>query len=422
LATTATRIGPRLVIQNDLGTTDAHVIVIHVDGLVIDITYTDVHPERLAFFQAMLKPRGVEWGKGRTDVLSAGSAFYLTTGRLEAANEDDLKADLEFLGSRLVFLIDWNRARKQLRGFLRNADRLALLEWAAQSEVGHRGFLELGGAGLVNQAIEATAGSSIHFGDRLCDRLGDTVTSEFLRFVFQAATEGLLSGQSSALVHDRVRVALATHFSNEQRQLMRLAGDHAGLVFEIATLVSDGLRAGDHGGEKRSRRARRFEHDADQMVVDARKAVARRPEHLVFRRLLETADDAADGLEDAAYLLALRVLEGKPCEALQVLADLLVDASQEWIKALGHAEQIGAAASRAETEDFLIATDRIAVLERQADDAERALAASAIQHAADFRQLHLFTAIGGRLEEAADALKRASQILHDHVLETLSDG
>ena len=30
LATTATRAGGRLVIQNDIGTTDAHVIVIHV--------------------------------------------------------------------------------------------------------------------------------------------------------------------------------------------------------------------------------------------------------------------------------------------------------------------------------------------------------------------------------------------------------
>ena len=32
LATTATRAGDRLVIQNDIGTTDAHVIVIHVEG------------------------------------------------------------------------------------------------------------------------------------------------------------------------------------------------------------------------------------------------------------------------------------------------------------------------------------------------------------------------------------------------------
>ena len=109
-------------------------------------------------------------------------------------------------------------------------------------------------------------------------------------------------------------------------------------------------------------------------------------------------------------------------EALQTLADLLAEASQEWIKALGHATQIGLAASPHETEDFLTAIDRLAALEHQADDAERALTAAAIEHAQDFRQLHLFTAIGGRLESAADALKYASLILRDHVLEDVIDG
>ena len=52
-------------------------------------------------------------------------------------------------------------------------------------EIGHRGFLELGGARLINQAIEATAGSAMHFGDRLCDVLGDAPTLDFLRFVLQ---------------------------------------------------------------------------------------------------------------------------------------------------------------------------------------------------------------------------------------------
>ena len=95
---------------------------------------------------------------------------------------------------------------------------------------------------------------------------------------------------------------------------------------------------------------------------------------------------------------------------MQALADLVAAASAEWIKALGHAEQIGLAASRAETEDFLTAIDRVTALEHQADDAERALTASAVRHAQDFRQLHLFTAIGARLEAAADALKRVSLI------------
>jgi len=422
LATTATRAQGRLVIQNDIGTTDAHVIVIHVQDLSVSVTYTDVHPERLAFFQDMLKPRGVIWDAGRSALLAAGAPFYLATGRVETADADTCRAYLDFLGSRLVFLIDWNRARKQLRGFLRAPDRLALLSWAAESDTGHRGFLELGGARLVNQAIEASAGSSMHFGDRLCDVLGDAETLEFLHFVFRAASEGLLSGQSQTLIHDRIRVTLATHFSNEERRLLRLAADHAGLVFELAGLVRDGLQADPDDSGKRARRARRFEHDADQLVVATRETVCRRPDYTIFRTLLEAADDAADGLEDAAFLLDLSPLQGKPLEPLQSLADLLADASQEWIKALGHAAEIGRGASGAETEDFLTAIDRVAALEHQADDAERALTAAAIQHAEDFRQLHQFTAIGGKLEAAADALRHASLILREHVLGGVMNG
>jgi len=204
--------------------------------------------------------------------------------------------------------------------------------------------------------------------------------------------------------------------------LLTLAADHAGLIFELAALVRDGLQAdADHAG-KRARRARRFEHDADQMVGDTREAVRRRPDHAVFLRLLEVADDAADGLEDAAFLLDLDTLDGKPLEALQALADLLAEASQEWIKALGHAAQIGRGASHAETEDFLTAIDSIVAIEHQADDAERTLSATAVKHARDFRQLHMFTAIGDRFEAAADALKHACLILRDHVLEDVIDG
>jgi uncharacterized protein Yka (UPF0111/DUF47 family) len=422
LATTATRADGQLVIQNDIGTTDAHVIVIHVQELTVSVTYTDVHPERLAFFQSMLKPRAVIWEKEGTALLAAGAAFYVAAGRLEAKDVDDCCDYLAFLGSRLVFLIDWNRARKQCRGFLRGPDRLALLSWAAETETGHRGFLELGGERLVNQAIEATAGSSMHFGDRLCNVLGDAEAIKFMRFVLQAATEGLLSGQSQALIHDRIRVTLAAHFSNEERQLLGLAADHAGLIFELATSVRDGLQSGSDGAAKRARRAHRFEHDADHLVMETREAIRLRSDYAVFLSLLEAADDAADEMEDAAFLLDLDTLKGKPLDALQTLADLLVEASQEWVKAIGHATQIGLAASSLETEDFVAAIDRIGTLERQADDAERTLAALAVRHAEDFRQLHLFTAIGDRLEAAADALKHASLILREHVLEDVIDG
>jgi uncharacterized protein Yka (UPF0111/DUF47 family) len=142
----------------------------------------------------------------------------------------------------------------------------------------------------------------------------------------------------------------------------------------------------------------------------------------LFLDLLQAADDAADELEDVAFLLNIESLQGKALEPLQRLADLLVESSQEWIKALGNASKIGRSADVMETEDFLTAIDRVAAIEHEADDAERTVACSAIQHAGDFRQLHLFTAIGAKLEAGADALKHASLILRDHVLEEVNDG
>ncbi|OYV40174.1 MAG: hypothetical protein B7Z80_05250 [Rhodospirillales bacterium 20-64-7] len=334
----------------------------------------------------------------------------------------ECRAYLEFLASRLVFLIDWNRARKQLRGFLRGPDRLALLGWAAQTETGHRGFLELGGAHLVNQAIEATAGSSMHFGDRLCDILGDAQTLEFLRFVFDTCTSGLLADQSHSLIHDRIQAALAAHFQNQEQQLLRLAGDHAGLIFELACIVRDGLQLDSGAPGKRARHAARYEHDVDHLVIETRETVRRRPDYTVYLPMMAAADEAADELEDAAFLLNLDTLHGQPLDDLRTLAGLLVEASQEWIKALGHAHQIGTVAGNAEVEDLLAALDRISALEHEADDVEHKLASVAFRHARDFRQLHLFNALGNRLEAAADALKHASLMLRDHMLEDVING
>jgi hypothetical protein len=59
---------------------------------------------------------------------------------------------------------------------------------------------------------------------------------------------------------------------------------------------------------------------------------------------------------------------------------------------------------------------RIAVLEHDTDDAERALTAAAVRQTTDFGQLHLYTALGARREAASDALKRASLRLRDDLL------
>jgi len=50
LDTIAMRTDAHLVIQNDIGTTDAHVLLVGIEGLIVTITHTDVHEARAKFF------------------------------------------------------------------------------------------------------------------------------------------------------------------------------------------------------------------------------------------------------------------------------------------------------------------------------------------------------------------------------------
>ena len=49
------------MIQNDIGMTDAHVLVVHVEALRVTLTYTAIHIERLVFFQNLFERFGVRW-------------------------------------------------------------------------------------------------------------------------------------------------------------------------------------------------------------------------------------------------------------------------------------------------------------------------------------------------------------------------
>jgi hypothetical protein len=103
-------------------------------------------------------------------------------------------------------------------------------------------------------------------------------------------------------------------------------------------------------------------------------------------------------------------------EQLLGLAGLALEATQEWMKALLHAAHAEDRSTAEDADDFLVAIDRIAALEHAADDAERALTATSVRQAADFRELHLTTAIGAKLEDATDALQHAGRMLRDHLL------
>jgi hypothetical protein len=128
LDTAATRDGARLLVQNDIGTNDAHVLVIQVQEHTISLTYSDLHRSRFAFFQALLTPLGANWSVPESRItagLNEGAAYTVGTATFACPDAVSLAAALEGIGARIVFLIDWNRARKRPR--LLSDDRFCVL-------------------------------------------------------------------------------------------------------------------------------------------------------------------------------------------------------------------------------------------------------------------------------------------------------
>ena len=130
-----------------------------VEG-VLTITYTDVHLQRLLFFQGLMSEWRLAWEdtRSRNDSAVEGGLYHLASGRFEASDAGELEHFLEHLGSRLVFIIDWNRARKRLRRLVGRRAALELLGFAAEQEYGHIPFLRAGADGAaqgVDSALSA---------------------------------------------------------------------------------------------------------------------------------------------------------------------------------------------------------------------------------------------------------------------------
>ena len=205
LGTTATLSGRQLVLQNDIGMTDAHVLVVHVEGLAAAVTYSDVHLERLLFFQSLFEQFAVKWEETRSrreSGLNQGGIYHLCIGAFKARDREQLAQYLAFLGSRLVFLIDWNRARKRLRPFVRKRDGIAVLKWAAENGYGHMSFLKVGGDVLIYDAMQFAIKGAPRFGEDLRDMLGRERALAFLKFVVRTCAEGVLSTQGRAITGD----------------------------------------------------------------------------------------------------------------------------------------------------------------------------------------------------------------------------
>lgn len=424
LGTTATRSGSRLVIQNDIGMTQAHVLVIHVEDQRVTLTYSDVHIERLVFFQSLFDGFAVHW----QDTVSRRAAglreefYHLCLGSYPAHDRADLLAYLTFLGSRLVFLIDWNRARKRLRKFARRRVCLEVLRWAADNNHGHRGFLSLGGDQLIFDALQASGRLPIPPGGQLADLLGSERTAEFLKFTLQTASQGLRAGRSEFLIRDEISAELRHYIETAHQRLLEIAAEHATLVVELAMAARDILGTGEAGLDRELlqrtvRQARKWEHRADELVNRCRTACHGEDTSPILD-LLVTADDIADDLEEAVYCLSLLLtsgVAGSPA-ALQELAGLALQGAQEYLKAVENARRLHRSSPREQVADFLEAVDRTMTAEHQSDDAHRRAQADVLHFPGDFRQWHLVNGIADKLEETADALMRSVLVLRDFIL------
>jgi hypothetical protein len=199
LETMATRDGDHLAIQNDLGITDAHVVVIHVRDLKATIIYSDAYRTRARFVRELLEPHHIVWTQ-----TANGHGFEICTGSYEAADQDALEHFLTTVGSRLVFLIDWNRARKRLSRFVRKSDAIELLKWAAANNIGHEAFLKTGDIKLIHTALERAGSTHVHYGARLDEILGRDGAKCFLMSVLQIASTGLSRRSSPRLIDDEI--------------------------------------------------------------------------------------------------------------------------------------------------------------------------------------------------------------------------
>jgi uncharacterized protein Yka (UPF0111/DUF47 family) len=424
LGTSATRSGARLIVENDVGTTDAHVLVVTIEGRRAAVTSADVHVQRLGFLQRLLSTFPMTWEDTRSRRAPGleEDAFFLCTGTLEAGSDEELARFLEHLGSRLVFLIDWNRARKNLQTFIPKSSAIPLLQWAAEAELGHRAFLELGGEQLVHDAMAAVMRTPVRFGERLEDALGVEPATTFLRFVLRETAEGMLEGRSRSLIRERVRVELASAFAAAGERLLEPVRRHAALVRELASMVSQlallggALETADVAGHAKTR-----EREADEIVVEVRSLVERIPEEAAFGRVVAAADDAADEIEEAIFGLTLLPAGFLPTEAVRAtmarLRDLVDEAARAWVACVESAQHARRGVVGAELRAFLDAVDRVVTIERESDDAERqAEAALMACEGIDARALVVAARAVEHLETATDALLHAALTLRDHAL------
>jgi len=419
LETTATRENDHLAVQNDLGVTDAHVLVVNVTELKAAIIYTDIHRSRARFLRDLLEGHDVLWAEA-----SDTQGFDMFTGSYRAADQEALEQFLTTLGSRLVFLINWNRARKRLSRFVKKSDAIELLKWAAHNNIGHEGFLKAGDIRLIHTALSRATSAHVQYGARLDELLGRDGAMSFLMSVLRITSTGLSRRSSPRLIDDEIEAELLMYLQRSDRTLLGAMAEHATVLAGMVERIHKAI------AQLRSRPApldtaqtaslmRTWKSEADTIMERARQTLDGAPDGRRLRRLLSEGDRAVKVLEQAAFTLTLVPVgvDATVATLLDELADHASQAAREYVRCLEHAKDSACTTARPELERFLVAVDRLAMLENSCDEAERAVRERMfLGTGTDFRSVYVLSELTRQLDRATDLVVRSGLLVRDYVL------
>jgi uncharacterized protein Yka (UPF0111/DUF47 family) len=303
------------------------------------------------------------------------------------------------------------------------AAAIELLGWAADNEIGHRGFLKLGGENLIFAALDG-GNKSLGIGRPLDQVLGDGETQSFLRNVLRTCTEALLHQRSSDFVAEQIRADLMVRMQSASDQILDVALDHAALLHDLVDLIEASLMRLE-GADAAARiagrdRAKIWESQADRLVSQVRTLVARNGADVMWRNVLVHADDAADGLEEVMFNISLLSKDGRLVarEPIERLVRQLAAGVEDYIRALSLTAYLHRGAAREDVRDLLTLVDRLRDMEHATDAIEREALERLVETGSDPRALLLEHEIAANLEAVGDALMHAGFSLSDHVLET----
>ena len=277
-------------------------------------TQRDAHLYRCACTPPGLPPEparnpsplnGLKRAPAAANALGEDQDYYLSVARYARRMMQALAGYLAYLGSRLVFLIDWNRARKRLRECSAKDDAERLLKWAADRNLGHRAFLQLGGEQLISRRWSSHSARRCTMASD-CTQVRAGRAIDFLQFVIREAQSGCWRSAPSASFAMRSRRSWRGGSAGRIRACS--ASSACGAVF--GNLASGCRRVCCHAGPgagmactARGGAAARWEQSGDAIVDRARQPGRPTGRRRVLSGCSTRRDEVADGLEEACFPL-----------------------------------------------------------------------------------------------------------------------